>query len=157
MGCSTRFWDSGSGIIRHTTSDVIHYSTTNLATKTLHNTHSLSVSYIHKKTALWLLLTSTAPSSMAQKRHPIPIVSVTFDIGLGEQHKLNCLQQRGTRKASQDGLGKVYRMIAWHWYDRLQYLWFVFEYIWKTSSVDFIGHFTSQSRSQLLSLSFNWL
>lgn len=31
---------------------------------------------------------------------------MTFDIGLGEQHKLNSLQQRGTRKASWDGLGK---------------------------------------------------
>lgn len=31
---------------------------------------------------------------------------MTFDIGLGEQHKLNCLQQRGTWKASWDGLGK---------------------------------------------------
>lgn len=70
----------------------------------------------------WLLLTPTALIAWVKtKLHPIPLVSVTFDIGLGEQHKLNCLQQRGTRKASRDGLGKVYRMIAWHWYDRLQY------------------------------------
>lgn len=33
-------------------------------------------------------------------------LNMTFDIGLGEQHKLNCLQQRGTWKASWDGLGK---------------------------------------------------
>lgn len=31
---------------------------------------------------------------------------ILFDIGLGEQHQLNCLRQRGTRKASWDGLGK---------------------------------------------------
>jgi len=144
----------GSGLIRHTTSDVILYSTTNLATKTLHNTHSPDS---YTKNNPLVIAHFNCPSIMAQKQHPIPIVSVTFDIGLGEQHKLNCLQQRGTRKASQDGLGKVYRMIAWHWYDRLQYLWFVFQYIWKTSSLDFIGHFTSQSGSQLLSLYLNWL
>lgn len=31
---------------------------------------------------------------------------ILFDIGLGEQHQLSCLRQRGTRKASWDGLGK---------------------------------------------------
>lgn len=31
---------------------------------------------------------------------------MTFDIGLGEQHTLNCLQPRGTWKATWDGLGK---------------------------------------------------
>jgi len=107
-----RLFDSilrGSGLIRHTTSDVILYSTTNLATKTLHNTHSPDS---YTKNNPLAIAHFNCPSIMAQKQHPIPIVSVTFDIGLGEQHKLNCLQQRGTRKASQDGLGKVYRMIA---------------------------------------------
>lgn len=33
-------------------------------------------------------------------------LQTTFDIGLGEQHKLNCLQQRGIRKTSWDGVGK---------------------------------------------------
>lgn len=43
----------------------------------------------------------------ANKSKPAPIIIyMTFDIGLGEQHKLNCLQQRGTWKASWDGLGK---------------------------------------------------
>lgn len=42
------------------------------------------------------------------KSKPTSIISpyMTFDIGLGEQHTLNCLRQRGTRKASWDGLGK---------------------------------------------------
>lgn len=48
----------------------------------------------------------TGTAKLPVPRIPIPIVYATFDIGLGEQHKLNCQRQRGTRKASWDGLGK---------------------------------------------------
>lgn len=53
-----------------------------------------------------LCLPSTGRAKLPVPRIPTPIVYVTFDIGLGEQHKLNCLRQRGTCKASWDGLGK---------------------------------------------------
>lgn len=77
-------------------------------------------SVVLKNPALWPLLTRTGyplglchsiRSSVhlapANKSKPASIsLYMTFDIGLGEQHKLNCLQQRGTWKASWDGLGK---------------------------------------------------
>lgn len=53
------------------------------------------------------LLGSSVNLAPANKSKPTSIsLYMTFDIGLGEQHKLNCLRQRGTWKASWDGLGK---------------------------------------------------
>lgn len=53
------------------------------------------------------LFGSSVNLAPANKSKPASIsLYMTFDIGLGEQHKLNCLQQRGTWKASWDGLGK---------------------------------------------------
>lgn len=46
--------------IDHTTSDLIHYITTNVAVKTLHDTHNHLVS-VTQNPVLWLLLTSAAP------------------------------------------------------------------------------------------------
>lgn len=58
----------------------------------------------------WPLFTHTERLSKAQPSPHIQtthlLVLMTFDIGLGEQHTLNCLRQRGTWKASWDGLGK---------------------------------------------------
>lgn len=54
--------------------------------------------------SLFWELSNSGPTEQIQKL--AVFLYKTFDIGLGEQHKLNCLQQRGIRKTSWDGLGK---------------------------------------------------
>lgn len=45
------------------------------------------------------------------------VVSVTFDLGLGEQHQLNCSSEGPGKRHRTEDWGKY---TEWHWYDRLQ-------------------------------------
>lgn len=56
---------------------------------------------------LWSKPTWPWPSLSNHQHQQPPLVSVTFDIGLGEQHKLNCRPQRGILKGIMGWMGKV--------------------------------------------------
>lgn len=57
-------------------------------------------------------------SSVGQKRSTqSPVVPVTFDLGLGEQHQLNCSSEGPGKRHRTEDWGKY---TEWHWYDRLQ-------------------------------------